>query len=453
MADGTFTRPAGTILTPGFDAAMRQCLGGLADHEFPKHLFTALSGGPDSTALACLAQSYAAHHGLRHTALIVDHRIRDDSTAEAHRVAGRMRRLDMMVEVLTVSDDAPQTGLQAWARERRYELMLAHVRRARGCLLLGHHAADQAETVMMRLSRGSGLAGLAAMTPVSRRGGVPILRPLLGMSPDLLIEHCATRDAGFESDPSNLDRRYERVRVRGALAAMADDGSAMSDHLLRLARAAGTIDNALLQALVDSEFLPAIQPSGHMVLPAGIPGLPPVIAARLLAHVIRQVARRQAPSSTKALHHLAARLACGRAATLGGARFSRHEGGWLVTAEIGRRPMRLQMQGGKTVIFAGMWEIASPFDGMIRHLGETGSGAAGSWTVAPGWCALPSLARRSMPVLETLDGAVIYPHLKGSEICVDTITHATARLLPLSSANASISQLISGHASRPSGGL
>ena len=136
MADSAVTRPAGTILTAGFDAAMRHCLDGFADHESPTHFFTALSGGPDSTALACLAQDYATRHDLRHTALIVDHRIRDDSTAEAHRVAGRMHRLGITVEVLTVSDDAPQTGIQAWARECRYDLMLARAHRANGCLLL-----------------------------------------------------------------------------------------------------------------------------------------------------------------------------------------------------------------------------------------------------------------------------------------------------------------------------
>jgi tRNA(Ile)-lysidine synthase len=433
VADGTVTSLPGTALTAGFDAAMRRCLDGTAARNNPPHhLFTALSGGPDSTALACLAQDYATRHCLRHTALIVDHRIRGDSTAEAHRVAGRMRRLGVSVEVLAVSDDAPQTGLQAWARDRRYDLMLACVRRARGCLLLGQHADDQAETVLMRLSRGSGLAGLAAMAPVSWRAGVPILRPLLDMSPDSLIDHCASCDAGFEIDPSNLDRRFERVRVRGALAVMADQGSAMSDHLLRLARAAGTIDRVLLRALAGRGYLPAIQPSGHMLLPSGVAGLPTSIAARLLAHVIGQVARPQAPPATRALHHLAMRLADGRAATLGGVRFSFHDADWLVTAEIGRRPPRLRVRGGEQAIFAGIWEIASPVDAIIRHLGEAGSGAAGDWTETPGWCALPSLVRRSMPVLETLDGAVIYPHLQINYMSAGTTIHATARFLPMS---------------------
>jgi hypothetical protein len=113
-------------------------------------------------------------------------------------------------------------------------------------------------------------------------------------------------------------------------------------------------------------------------------------------------------------------------------RFSFHDGDWLVTAEIGRRPPRLRVRGGEQAIFAGIWEIASPVDAIIRHLGEAGSGAAGDWTETPGWCALPSLVRRSMPVLETLDGAVIYPHLQINYMSAGTTIHATARFLPMS---------------------
>ena len=383
-------------------------------------------------ALACLAQDYASRHGLRHTALIVDHRIRDDSTAEAHHVAAGMRGFGVMAEILTVGDKAPTTGIQAWARERRYELLLARVRREGGCLLLGHHAGDQAETVMMRLSRGSGLAGLAAMRVASYREGVMILRPLLEMSAQSLIAYCRAAKAGFVSDPSNRDSRFERVRVRDALAAMDMASSAMSDKLCRLARAAGAIDDALMRVLTKNGLIPAVQPSGHMVLSAAVAELPLSIAARVLAHVIAQVARPKAPPATRALRHLAMRLCDGKAATLGGARFSRHDDAWLVTAEIGRRPPRQRVRGGERVIFAGMWEIISPVDAMIRHLGEAGSGGVTGWAERPGWCALPSLVRRSVPVLETLDGAVLYPHLPDNDMFDEVTVAATARFLPMS---------------------
>ncbi|MEK9854701.1 MAG: tRNA lysidine(34) synthetase TilS [Rhodobiaceae bacterium] len=436
MASGAFGRPVTTALPTGFDDALRTCLAATAARHPSNHLFTALSGGPDSMALACLAQDYAARHGLRHTALIVDHRIRDDSTAEAHHVAAGMRGFGVMSEILTVGDEAPSTGIQAWARERRYELLLARVRREGGCLLLGHHAGDQAETVMMRLSRGSGLTGLAGMRAVSQREGVMILRPLLEMSAQSLIAHCRATKAGFVSDPSNRDPRFERVRVRDALAAMDMAGSAMSDKLRRLARAAGAIDDALMRALTEKGFVPAVQPSGHMVLPPAVAELPLSVAARVLAHVIGQVARPKVPPAMRALRHLAVRLSHDKAATLGGARFSLHEDAWLVTAEIGRRPPRLRVRGGERVIFAGMWQIASPVDAMIRHLGEAGSGGVTGWADRPGWCALPSLVRRSVPVLETLDGALLYPHLHSKDTCDEVIVAASARFLPMSFAKA-----------------
>lgn len=451
MADGGVSRPSGAGLTAAFDAALHRCLDrrytdrrspdgqspdgqspdGDAGRHLPPPLFTALSGGADSTALACLARDYAAKRGLQHTALIVDHGIRRDSADEARRVAARMRHLGVAVEILTVDEPAPQTGIQAWARQQRYRLMLARVHRAGGCLLLGHHAGDQAETLVMRLSRRSGLAGLAAMTPVTWRAGTMILRPLLDMGRQALVDHCRARNADFEDDPSNHDHRFERVRVRAMLAALEDDGIAMSGQLSRLARAAGAIDTVLLRALADSGHLPAVQPSGHVLLPAGIAALPVTITARLLAHVIGQIGRPTPPPATTALRHLAGRLAAGRAATLGGARFARHADGWLVTAEIGRCPPRLNVRAGDRVVFAGMWEITSPLDAVIRHLGAAGSGATGDAAVTPGWCALPSLVRRAMPVLETLDGAVTYPHLRMNDMCDEVTVAATARFLPL----------------------
>ena len=430
MADTAPPLVEDTCLTTVFAAGMRRRLGDTVMPSRSPPLFTALSGGPDSTALAWLAQAYAIRHGLRHTALIVDHGIRADSTAEAVRVADRMRCRGMQVEILSVDAPAPQTGLQAWARAQRYALLLARVRQARGCLLFGHHAGDQAETVMMRLARGSGLAGLAAMRVASRRAGVMILRPLLDTPSRALSAYCHAHDLTFERDPSNLDHRFERVRVRAELAALTRDGGDMADNLARLARAAGSIDHALLAALADAGYLPSIQPSGHALLRLAVTALPVTITARLLAHLIGQIGSSASPPATTALARLAERLLEGRASTLGGVRFSRRDDGWLVTAEIGRRPLRVTVRAGERTMFGGRWEITSRVDGTIRHLGVAGSGAAGEWDGTPGWCALPPLARRAMPVLETLDGALIYPHLMTKDLCVDRAAVTTARFLP-----------------------
>ena len=105
------------------------------------------------------------------------------------------------------------------------------------------------------------------------------------------------------------------------------------------------------------------------------------------------------------------RLRDKRPSTLGGARFNPLREGWLVIAEIGRRPPRSWVRAGDEALFAGSWLIKSPFDAVIRYLGEAGSGSQGGWQESRGWSGIPSLARRSLPVLETLDGTVLYPHL------------------------------------------
>ena len=438
-------------VTDEFAATMNRLLASARPDGAPAHLFSAVSGGPDSTALACMADTFAhhrgAHHsGVRHTALIVDHGIRPDSADEARRVAARLRRRDMNVEILRVTARPPRAGLQAWARQHRYALMLARVRQARGCLLLGHHAGDQAETVMMRLQRGSGLAGLAAMQSNSWREGVLILRPLLGVAPEALADHCRSCGISFEDDPTNADHRYERVRARAVLAAAPD---AMSDRLVRLARMAGSIDRALLSALAQDGYLPTFQPSGHCMLPVTVTRLPALAATRLLAFVIARIAASSPPPSLLALSRLRARLEEGRQATLGGARFSRLDSGWLVTAEIGRSPPRRTVVAGERALFAGVWEIASGVDATVRHLGEAGSGVGRPWRDTSGWCALPSLVRRALPVLETLDGALIYPHLQISDNCTDATAEATATFLPQGPASgAPVSETAIGKAHR-----
>ena len=389
-------------------AILEQSLAGRLTPRQP--LFTALSGGPDSSALALLAADFAARHGHRHTVLIVDHGIRPESAAEAARVGARMRERGIEAEILAVRAAPPRTGLQAWARAARYDLLLARVRRVGGCLLLGHHAGDQAETVMMRLRRGSGLAGLAGMRVHVRRAGVDVLRPFLDVNPAQLAAGCRDHGLATEQDPSNGDWRFERVRVRAELAAhnATDD---VAGRLNRLSAAAASIDDRLLALLARDGLLPTAAPSGHLVMPAAMLGLPPLVRNRALAHVIRQIGAPEHVPATAALQRLAARLAAGQAATLGGASFTPDAGGLLVTAEPGRRPPRLRMAAGSRAVFNGVWDIESRIEATVRHLGQAGSGADRGWSGVPGWCGLPPLVRRAMPVLETLDGSVIYPHL------------------------------------------
>lgn len=176
----------------------------------------AVSGGADSTALLLLAR--AALPG-RVEVVTVDHGLRADAAAEAAQVADLCSTLQVPHKTLPV--EVAGGNLQAEARRARYAAIAAWIaERELVALATGHHADDQAETLLMRLNRGSGVAGLAG---ARARGIVPgtriaLLRPLIDWR---RVELEAIVDqAGIEAvaDPSNLDDRFDRVRMRKALA-------------------------------------------------------------------------------------------------------------------------------------------------------------------------------------------------------------------------------------------
>lgn len=178
----------------------------------------AVSGGPDSLALLILAA--AARPGAIEAAS-VDHALRPESGAEPEMVADLCRRLGVPHAILTVAwAEKPVTAIQERARAARYRLLAEWVSdRGLDALATAHHADDQAETLMMRLNRGSGVRGLAGMRPTATVPGsaIPLLRPLLGWRRAELETICAAAGLTPAADPSNDDEQYERVRIRNAL--------------------------------------------------------------------------------------------------------------------------------------------------------------------------------------------------------------------------------------------
>jgi len=196
----------------------RQDLDALIGSQLP--IGIAVSGGPDSLALLALAA--AARPGLIEAAT-VDHGLRAESRAEADMVACVCRTLGVSHQILTVTwPKTPETALQERARVERYKL-LGNWAKERGlpAIVTAHHLDDQAETFMMRLTRGAGVRGLAGMRRSSSVPGVadlPLLRPLLGWRRAELKQICLDFGLAPADDPSNLDDQFERVRVRRALA-------------------------------------------------------------------------------------------------------------------------------------------------------------------------------------------------------------------------------------------
>lgn len=212
----------------------------------------AVSGGPDSVALLWLAARWRSKlkRGPRLIAVTVDHGLRDEAAREAREVKRLAKTLEVEHRTLRWRGAKPKTGVPAAAREARYAL-LAKAARASGATYVAtaHTQDDQAETLLMRLLRGSGIAGLAAMAAETERDGVWLARPLLETSKAQLIATLKAAGIGFADDPSNRDPAFTRPRLRALMPALAAEG-ADARNLSRLARRLARA-NAAVEVLAD----------------------------------------------------------------------------------------------------------------------------------------------------------------------------------------------------------
>ena len=209
----------------------------------------AVSGGVDSMALLdCADRWRQTHTDTDFIVLTVDHRLRRESADEAEMVAAAAANRGLSSRVLVWNGARPRSDIEGVAREARYRLLIKAARDAGAShLLLAHHRDDVAEGFLIRLARGSGVFGLAAMRPLIDVGSIVIFRPFLTVAKARLA--ATTRAAGLESadDPMNKDSRFTRARVRELLRGLGDEGMEAADLAAaahRLADAADAIDTA-----------------------------------------------------------------------------------------------------------------------------------------------------------------------------------------------------------------
>ena len=276
----------------------------------------AVSGGPDSLALLILA---AAARPLQVEAATVDHALRTESRAEAELVAKVCERLGVPHTILTATwKQKPETAIQEQARAMRYRLLGQWGgERELTALLTAHHLEDQAETFLMRLARGAGVKGLAAMRRVSwsPSGAVPLLRPLLGWHRVDLEAVCAAANIEPVQDPSNEDEQFERVRIRKALAqAEWLKPGAIAQSAAHLAEADGALHWA-----TDLEWARAVSASDGEVIyrPSDAPR---EIRRRIIRRALLSLATEGGGVEPRGreLDQLLAALASGKQATLRG---------------------------------------------------------------------------------------------------------------------------------------
>jgi tRNA(Ile)-lysidine synthase len=202
--------------TPVSAAELRSLFADLADHPV---LILAVSGGPDSTALLWLAARWrkSLKHGPKLVAVTVDHGLRKEAKREAAAVARLARKLGVAHRTVRWQGRKPATGLQEAARMARYRLLAEAARRAGArAVLTAHTLDDQAETVLIRLTRGSGIGGLGAMArvaPLHGDGEISLIRPLLDLPKVRLVATLRRARIGWRGGPGAPTRRWSGPRL------------------------------------------------------------------------------------------------------------------------------------------------------------------------------------------------------------------------------------------------
>jgi tRNA(Ile)-lysidine synthase len=212
----------------------------------------AVSGGGDSLALMHLLADWAKKQRRDPpVVLTVDHKLQKRSTANARQVQKWAKDAGLKARILTWTGARPRADIEAEARQARYRLMGAWCE-AHGitALYVGHTRDDQAETFLLRLARGSGLDGLAAMRPVAgfpveKFKGLQLVRPLIDLGRDALRAHLTARGQPWIEDPMNSDPQFGRVRIRAAMGSLQAAGlttARIADAAAHLGRAREALD-------------------------------------------------------------------------------------------------------------------------------------------------------------------------------------------------------------------
>lgn len=367
----------------------------------------AVSGGGDSMALA-LAASLALPEGMLRAAT-VDHLLRPDSTGEARVTGEAMARLRIPHDVLTW-DDGPAAragpgNLAAQARTARHRLLSEWAAtHGLGAVLLGHTLDDQAETLLMRLQRGSGVDGLSAMGPRVEIAGLTWLRPLLGVRRAGLRALLEARGIGWADDPGNDDPRQDRVRVRQAMAALGLDVEGLAATATRLGRQREVLEAARDRFAADTV---TIGRCGEVRIATD---LADVVAEDTLMAVLGDacawVAGRPYRPRFDALR--AAWQATGDR-TLAGCFLSHAPGERIVSREYAAVAGPRVSEGD--CIWDTRWRVTSP--GRIGALGPDGLATLKAARIPcdQAWESAPRMARLSAPGLWRGDTLIAAPHI------------------------------------------
>jgi tRNA(Ile)-lysidine synthase len=269
-------------------------------------LILAVSGGPDSTALMWLAARWRdeLEKPPKLVAVTIDHGLRKEAAREARAVARLAKTLNVEHVTLRWTGRKPKTGIQEAARNARYRLLSDETHRQNAMhILTAHTLDDQAETVLFRMARGSGISGLAGMRrldgiPVAGAKPAHLLRPFLDVPKTRLIATLKAAKVPYAIDPSNADPRFARPRFRALMPLLARE-ELTAERLARLARRADRLEGALFATLNAAQIAlcPGPWPEGGPLSAdaEAFIDLPEEIGLRLLGRMIAHVGQQGGP--------------------------------------------------------------------------------------------------------------------------------------------------------------
>jgi tRNA(Ile)-lysidine synthase len=382
-------------------------------------LAVAVSGGADSLALVLLAAEWARARGGDVVALTVDHGLRSGSAAEAAQVAEWLAVPGVSHHILGWTGLKPSADLQAQAREARYGL-LGEFCRSAGILhlLLAHHREDQAETLLLRLGRGSGLDGLAAMPCERATRWGRLIRPLLDIPRQRLRATLEARGQSWIEDPSNRNPDFARVRLRRLMPDLAAEGvepPRLAATATRLGRARAALESAMAEAAARYVEL---TPAGYALCHApAFSSLPEEIGLRLLARLILVVGGGGHGPRLERLERLYGLLRGGlaKAHTLGGCSLVPYDDGILVCRETARMAPPVSLNPGETLLWDGRFLVHvaedAPSGLSLGGLGPVGWRRLCRMAAGQRLLPLPSCVRPTLPALFGEDGISAVPHL------------------------------------------
>ncbi len=339
------------------DSLLRQIAAALPP-DLPTDLGVAVSGGSDSIALLTLLHHVSKDRGISLSAVTVDHGLRTESATEAATVERYAAKLNIPHDTLVWNGWDGAGNTQNEARKARYALMSDWARaRQIPAIALGHTLDDQAETVLMRLSRGAGVDGLSAMRGDIERDGVRWLRPLLGLRREALRDFLSAQSVQWHDDPSNDDSRYDRIKTRQALALLTPLG-VTAEALGQVAENMQSAREALeTQTRLMADRLVSVEAGALKLQRASFDALQPEIARRLVVACLKWITGADYAPRARSLALTLDALRRDGSATLEGCRMlQRGEDFWVFREYNAVKNLRC----ATNEIWDGRWALSGP---------------------------------------------------------------------------------------------